>query len=107
MNGIAFQDAEEIWWLETIGGHHWMARKVPDDVYVIMPNQLGIDQFNLEDAFSEQKEYMCSADLKDFIEKYHLNLAMDGVLNPRDAFGSHDDIPTIFHGAWYRKRKLL
>ena len=34
MNGIAFQDADEIWWLETIGGHHWIARKVPDDVYV-------------------------------------------------------------------------
>lgn len=97
MNGIAFQDAEEIWWLETIGGHHWMARKVPDDVYVIMPNQLGIDQFNLEDAFSEQKEYMCSADLKDFIEKYHLNLAMDGVLNPRDAFGSHDDSDHVYN----------
>ena len=42
-NGIAFQDADEIWWLETIGGHHWMARRVPDDVYVVMPNQLGID----------------------------------------------------------------
>ena len=27
MNGIAFQDHDEIWWLETIGGHHWMARK--------------------------------------------------------------------------------
>ena len=26
MNGIAFQDADEIWWLETIGGHHWIAR---------------------------------------------------------------------------------
>ena len=25
-NGIAFQDQDEIWWLETIGGHHWMAR---------------------------------------------------------------------------------
>lgn len=25
MNGIAFQDVHEIWWLETIGGHHWMA----------------------------------------------------------------------------------
>ena len=24
-NGIAFNDGEEIWWLETIGGHHWMA----------------------------------------------------------------------------------
>ena len=108
MNGIAFQDAEEIWWLETIGGHHWMARKVPDDVYVIMPNQLGIDQFNLEDAFSEQKEYMCSADLKDFIEKYHLNLAMDGVLNPRDAFGSHDDSDHVYKTprAWYMGRCL-
>ena len=51
MNGIAFQDADEIWWLETIGGHHWIARKVPDDVYVMMPNQFGMDQFDLEDAF--------------------------------------------------------
>ena len=50
MNGIAFQDADEIWWLETIGGHHWIARKVPDDVYVMMPNQFGMDQFDLEDA---------------------------------------------------------
>ena len=41
MNGIAFQDQNEIWWLETIGGHHWIARRVPDDVYVVMPNQLG------------------------------------------------------------------
>lgn len=108
MNGIAFQDADEIWWLETIGGHHWIARKVPDDVYVMMPNQLGIDQFNLEDAFSEQKEYMCSADLKDFIEKYHLNLAMDGVLNPRDAFGSHDDSDHVYNTprAWYMGRCL-
>ena len=108
MNGIAFQDSDEIWWLETIGGHHWIARKVPDDVYVVMPNQLGIDQFNLEDAFSEQKEYMCSADLKDFIEKYHLNLAMDGVLNPRDAFGSHDDSDHVYNTprAWYMGRCL-
>ena len=43
MNGIAFQDVDEIWWLETIGGHHWIAKRVPDDVYVVMPNQLGID----------------------------------------------------------------
>ena len=31
MNGIAFSDKNEIWWLETIGGHHWIARRV--DVY--------------------------------------------------------------------------
>ncbi len=60
MNGIAFQDHDEIWWLETIGGHHWMAVKVPDDHYVAMPNQLGIDHFDLEYALGGQKEYMCS-----------------------------------------------
>lgn len=107
-NGIAFQDADEIWWLETIGGHHWMARRVPDDVYVVMPNQLGIDTFDLEDALGEQKEYMCSPDLKEFIEKYHLDLSMDGVLNPRDAFGSHDDSDHVYNTAraWYMLRTL-
>ena len=74
MNGIAFQDVDEIWWLETIGGHHWIARKVPDDVYVVMPNQFGMDEFDMEDAMGEQKEFMCSADLPEFIEKYHLNV---------------------------------
>ena len=108
MNGIAFQDQDEIWWLETIGGHHWIARRVPDDVYVVMPNQLGIDQFDLEDALSEQKEYMCSSDMKEFIEKNHLNLSMDGSLNPRDAFGSHDDADHVYNTprAWYMERCL-
>ncbi|MCI2036190.1 MAG: C69 family dipeptidase, partial [Oscillospiraceae bacterium] len=86
-NGIAFQDVNEIWWLETIGGHHWIARKVPDDVYVVMPNQLGLDRFDLEEALTEKKNYMCSADLKEFIEENHLNLSRNGDLNPRDAFG--------------------
>ena len=108
MNGIAFQDKDEIWWLETIGGHHWMARRVPDNMYVVMPNQLGIDRFDLEDALGEQKEYMCSADLKEFIEKYHLDLSVDGVLNPRDAFGSHDDADHVYNTprAWFMERYL-
>lgn len=74
MNGVAFQDVDEIWWLETIGGHHWIARKVPDDVYVVMPKQFGMDEFDLADAFGAQNEFMCSADLPEFIEKYHLNV---------------------------------
>ena len=106
MNGIAFEDVDEIWWLETIGGHHWIARRVPDDVYVVMPNQLGLDNFDLEDALGAQKEYMCSPDLADFIKKYHLNLSQDGSLNPRDAFGSHDDADHVYNTprAWFMLR---
>ena len=59
MNGIAFQDVNEIWWLETIGGHHWIARRVPDDCYVIMPNQLGLDYFDIEDAYGKKENFMC------------------------------------------------
>ena len=108
MNGIAFQDVDEIWWLETIGGHHWMARRVPDDVYVVMPNQLGIDAFDLEDAFGEQNEFLCSADLRQFLAENHLDLSTDGVLNPRDAFGSHDDADHVYNTprAWYMLRTL-
>ena len=106
MNGIAFQDVDEVWWLETIGGHHWMARRVPDDVYVVMPNQLGLDTLDLDDALGEQKEFMCSADLRGFIDKYHLDLSLDGALNPRDTFGSHDDADHVYNTprGWYMLR---
>ena len=108
MNGIAFSDKNEIWWLETIGGHHWIARRVPDDAYVVMPNQFGIDAFDLEDALTEQKEHMCSADLKEFIEKNHLDLSQDGSFSARDAFGSHDDSDHVYNTAraWYMLRTL-
>ena len=108
MNGIAFQDLDEIWWLETIGGHHWMAKRVPDDAYVVMPNQLGIDNFDLEDAFGAKKEHMCSADLKDFIRDNHLDLSLDGIFNPRHVFGSHSDADHTYNTprAWFMGRYL-
>lgn len=108
MNGVAFSDVNEIWWLETVGGHHWIARRVPDDVYVTMPNQLGIDEFDLDDAMSEQQDFMCSADLVEFIEDNHLNLAVESMsaFNPREAFGSHSDSDHVYNTprAWYMQR---
>ncbi len=102
-NGIAFSDKDEVWWLETIGGHHWIARRVRDEEYVIMPNQFGIDSFDLEDAFGEKKFHMCSADLKEFIEDNHLNLNKGKVFNPRYIFGSHSDGDHVYNTprAWY------
>ncbi len=105
-NGIAFSDADEIWWLETIGGHHWIARRVRDEEYVIMPNQFGIDKFDFKDAFGAKKEYMCSADLKEFIRENHLDLNNDGTFNPRNVFGSHSDSDHVYNTprAWFMGR---
>ena len=105
-NGIAFNDADEIWWLETIGGHHWMARRVKDEEYVIMPNRLGIDYFDFEDAYGKQENFMCSKELREFTEKYHLDQNTDGTFNPRYAYGSHSDADHVYNNprAWYMGR---
>ena len=107
-NGIAFNDSEEIWWLETIGGHHWMARRVPDDMVVLNPNQFGMDAFDLEDAFGAQKAHLCSADLREFIAENRLDLNQNGAFNPRDVFGSHADMDHIYNTprAWFMGRYL-
>ncbi|MBQ9198232.1 MAG: C69 family dipeptidase [Clostridia bacterium] len=107
-NGIAFNDENEVWWLETIGGHHWMARRVPDDACVIMPNQFGMDAFDLEDAFGARQTHMCSADLKEFISLNCLDLNQGGAFNPRDIFGSHTDMDHIYNTprAWFMGRYL-
>ena len=61
-NGVAFGDEKDVWYWENIGGHHWIARRVPDDSYVVQPNRQGIDHFDLADALGEQHDYMCSAE---------------------------------------------
>lgn len=105
-NGIAFNDENEVWWLESIGGHHWIARRVEDDEYVIMPNQFGLDRFDLNDAFGAKKNNMCSADLKEFIKDNHLDLNNDGNFNPRSVFGSDTDADHVYNNprAWFMAR---
>ena len=114
-NGIIISDVDEIWYVETIGGHHWIAKRVPDDAYVTMPNQLGIDSFDLDDAEGAQADHMCSADLRSWMAEWHLDLTLgvegDGpaaVFNPREAFGSHSDSDHVYNTprAWYMQRCL-
>ena len=107
-NGIAFNDKNEVWWMETIGGHHWIARRVPDEVCVIHPNQFGMDAFDLEDAFGERKENLCSEDLREFIADNHLDLNQGGAFNPRAVFGSRRDMDHIYNTprAWFMGRYL-
>lgn len=108
LNGVAFSDADEIWWLETVGGHHWIAKRVPDDEYVTMPNQLGIDDFDIDDALSSGVNHLASADLREFIADNFLDLTLTGPFNPRHAFGSASDADHVYNTprAWYMQRVL-
>lgn len=110
-NGIGIADADEVWYVETIGGHHWIARRVPDDCYAAIPNQLGLDRLDLQDALGEQHDYMCSADMREFIAEHHLDRSMDPderALNPRRMFGTATEKDHIYNTprAWYMQRTL-
>lgn len=88
---------------------------MPDDKCAIIPNQLGIDYFDFDDAFSDAREFMCSADLQEFIETHHLGRAAGtqggmngGHCNPRIVFGTATAKDHIYNTprAWYMYRYL-
>ncbi|MGX7205525.1 C69 family dipeptidase [Enterococcus pingfangensis] len=99
-NGIAFSDQDEVWWLETIGGHHWAAVRIPDDAYVVAPNRMNIDDFDFDSA-----DTLCSEDLQALIEENHLNPDFTGY-NLRHIFGSASIKDTVYNNprAWYGQK---
>ncbi|WP_125573737.1 C69 family dipeptidase [Levilactobacillus huananensis] len=99
-NGIAFSDHDEIWWLETIGGHHWAAKRIPDDAYVVAPNRMNIDDFDFA-----ADDTLASDDLEDLIAKYQLNPDFKGV-NLRHIFGSASTKDTVYNNprAWFGQK---
>ena len=112
-NGIGFQDENEVWWLETIGGHHWIARRVPDDCYAVIPNQQGIDDLDFDDALGKQNDYMCSKDMKEFIANNHLDLKTEKKnskfsFDVRAALGSHSQFDRVYNTprAWFALKTL-
>ncbi|WP_283679910.1 C69 family dipeptidase [Lentilactobacillus sp. Marseille-Q4993] len=96
-NGIIFSDVDEVWYLETAGGHHWVAQRVPDDAYVVAPNQTGIQEVD----FNDPNNFMFADDLREFVEKNHLNL--NSGFNFREIFGSHSPLDHHYNTprAWY------
>lgn len=120
MNGVAFGDEHDIWYIETIGGHHWIARRLPDDCYAPLPNRQGIDTFDLRDALGAQHDFMCSADLPQWMAENNLDVTMGrdaviesdtddeffgipAVFNPRTAFSSFTWLDLVYNNprAWY------
>lgn len=99
-NGIAFSDQDEIWWMETIGGHHWAAKRIPDDAYVVAANRMSIDDFDFAAA-----DTMSSPDLAELIAKYHLNPDFDRV-NLRHIFGSSTIKDTVYNNprVWFGQK---
>lgn len=48
-DGILFADADEVWYMEIVSGHHWIAVRVPDDKYLAVANCMRIRGVDLHD----------------------------------------------------------
>lgn len=55
-------DPNEAWVLEVANGKHWIAKRVPDDEIVIIPNYYVIDEFIPQDTLN----YLSSPDIIDY-----------------------------------------
>lgn len=102
-NGVAFSDKDEVWYMETIGGHHWAAKRVPDDSYVAAPNWFSITAFDFKDD-----DTLASDDLEAMINDHHMNVDGGSKYNLRHIFGSHLDSDYEYNvpRQWYIQKLL-
>ncbi|HVN21758.1 MAG TPA: C69 family dipeptidase [Dongiaceae bacterium] len=62
---MAVADPNEAWDIELLGGHHWVAERIPDNAYLVQPNVLRIKQIDL----SNRKKFRGPPDLVEFAIK--------------------------------------
>ncbi|WP_040471496.1 C69 family dipeptidase [Lentilactobacillus kisonensis] len=99
-NGILFADKDEAWYMETGGGHQWVAIKIPDDAYAVIANQTAIQEIN----FSDPDNYMWAPNIRSFVKENQLNPDLSGhTFNFRKIFGTASLSDTYYNTprVWY------
>ncbi|MBS3808206.1 MAG: C69 family dipeptidase [Bacteroidales bacterium] len=94
-------DDQEAWVMSVVNGKHWVARRVPDDKVMVIPNYYTIRQVNL----SNGEVFMGSDDLIDYARKRGwYDPHKEGAFNFRKAYGhpgslaSDGNIPRKWRG---------
>lgn len=85
-NSVLFSDKNEIWYMEIVTGHHWVAERIPDDCYAATGNRVAIEQVD----FNDPAHFMWSKGIQDFVQQHHLNVDHDG-FNFRHIFGTYTE----------------
>ncbi|KRN03055.1 dipeptidase [Levilactobacillus senmaizukei DSM 21775 = NBRC 103853] len=102
-NGVLFSDNDEVWYMEIVTGHHWVAQRIPDDAYAIAANQVAIQQV----TFDDPDNFMFSEGIADFVKENHLNPDQNG-WNFRHIFGTSNEKDRHYNTprVWFGQRVL-
>ncbi|WP_099974213.1 C69 family dipeptidase [Lactobacillus terrae] len=107
-NSVLFSDKDDVWYMEIVTGHHWVAQRIPDDSYAIAANRVSIQQVDFDDS----EQFMWSDDIQEFVEKYHLNTDQTG-WNFRHIFGTdnmkdrHYNTSRVWYGQRYFNPEII
>lgn len=98
-NGVLFSDSDEVWYMEIVSGHHWVAQRIPDDMYAVVANQLAIQDID----FNRPGDFLTSANIQHFVQANHLN--PDGnrfnsrhIFGTQTVFDAHYNTPRVWYG---------
>ena len=101
-NGVIFADKNDIWYMEIVTGHHWVASRIPDDMYAVIANQVSQENIDL----SDKNNYLVSTNIENFVKDNNLNPDRDQ-WNVRHIFGTsnkkdrHYNTPRVWFGQKY------
>lgn len=92
-------DPHESWALAVVMGKHWVARRIPDDEVMVLPNNYTIREVNLAD----RENFLACPDLVEYaVGRGWYKPETDGPFNFRNAYGGRNSIthPGNVSRAW-------
>lgn len=100
-NSVLFSDKDEIWYMEIVTGHHWVAQRIPDDAYAIAANRVSIEQVDFDDS----DNFIWSKGIQEFVAQHHLNVDHQG-WNFRHIFGTYSEQDRFYNTnrVWYGQK---
>ncbi|ANK60854.1 C69 family dipeptidase [Loigolactobacillus backii] len=102
-NSVLFSDKNDVWYMEIVTGHLWLAQRIPDDAYAVTANQVAIQQVDFKDTGN----FLWADGIQNFVTEHHLNPDSLG-WNFRHIFGTntkkdhHYNTPRV----WFAQRYL-
>ncbi len=75
--GVALSDRNEVWYLETASGHHWLAQRIPADSFFVSANQGRFQSVDFDDPMN----VMSSPGFLDFLKEHKLYQPEQGPFN--------------------------
>ncbi|MEE4276178.1 MAG: C69 family dipeptidase, partial [Thermoleophilia bacterium] len=89
---LGFADPDEAWVFELLGGHHWVAQRVPDDAVLEHPNTIVVQEVDLSDP----ENFRGSPDLVEFAESIGRYDPAEGPFEVAWAYGLREDLLSYY-----------